>query len=160
MSVSGLSPTHVKEAVNGTLQAAIVGLHAAPFLHYSEDPQLRWEGIETQRDASKGQFPEYADCSSFATWCYWNGLFFRGGHSDIINGEHWKAGWTGTMMQHGAAVASPIPGDAVIYGRGPDGSHTAIYTGGGLVVSNGSEGGPYLLRWNYRSDVLAIRRYI
>lgn len=159
MSVSGLSERHRKEAVNGVLQAAVLGLHHAPSIHYTQGPG-RWEGIDRRRIASKGQFPFNADCSSFGGWCYWNGLYVRGGHSDIVNGEHWLGGYTGTMLQHGVAVHSPIPGDAIIYGTSWPGEHVAIYTGGGLVISHGSEGGPYLLNWRYRSDVLSVRRYI
>ena len=159
MSVSGLSPKHVKAAVNGTLQAAVVGLHHAPALHYTEGPG-RWSGIDRRRVASKGEWPAFADCSAFLAWCYWNGLYLRGGHSDIVNGCRWEAGYTGTMLEHGRAVSEPIPGDAIIYGSSWPGEHTALYTGGGLVISNGSEIGPLLLPWRYRSDVLSIRRYI
>jgi len=159
MSVSGLSREHVKRAVNGTLQAAIVGLHHAAKEHYTQD-ELRWQGIDRHRVAERGQFPNWSDCSSFVTWCYWNGLFVRGGHSDIVNGQHWLAGYTGTMLEHGRAVSEPIPGDAIIYGTSWPGEHTALYTGGGLVVSHGGDPGPLLLPWRYRSDVLSIRRYI
>lgn len=157
MSVSGLSQKHVKQAVGGVLQAAVVGLHHAPEIHYT---QLfgRWEGISHGRIASKGQFPLEADCSSYATWCYWNGLSVRGHHSDIINGQHWSAGYTGTMTAHGEYVTQLIPGDAVFYGHPVE--HVAIYTGGGFVISHGSEAGPLLLPVRYRDDVNHYRRYI
>lgn len=159
MSVSGLSSAHVKKAVNLALQAAVLGLHHAPEIHYTQG-ELRWQGIDRRRDASKGQYPNWVDCSAFLGWCYWNALHLHGGHSDIVNGEHWQGGYTGTMMEHGRRVSAPIPGDAIIYGSGFPGEHTALYTGGGLVVSHGSEAGPLLLPWRYRSDVLEIRRYI
>lgn len=159
MSVSGLSPAHVRQAVNLTLQAAVLGYHHAPAIHYTQG-DLRWQGIDRRRDASRGEYPNYADCSAYATWAYWNGLHLHTGHSDIINGENWQAGYTGTMLVHGKRVFSPIPGDAIIYGSGFPGEHVAIFTGGGLVVSHGSEAGPFLLPWRYRSDVLEIRRYI
>lgn len=158
MSVSGLSERHRKEAVNAALQAAVLGLHHSPSIHYTQGPG-RWSGIDKHCDASKGQYPRYADCSAYVTWCLWNGLWIRTRHTDIVNGQHWRAGYTGTMLGHGRAVSSPIPGDAIIYGRG-FGEHTAIYTGGGLVVSHGSESGPLLLPWRYRPDVLSIRRYV
>jgi hypothetical protein len=159
-SVSGLSPQHVKEAVNAALQAAVLGLRHERAIHYTMGG-ARWSGINGNRIAAKGQYPSYADCSAYVTWCYWNGLTQRGTHhSDIVNGANWQAGYTGTMLNHGRAVSSPIPGDAIIYGPGWPGEHTALYTGGGLVVSHGSEPGPMLLRWRYRSDVLSIRRYI
>lgn len=159
MSVSGLSPRHVKKAVNLTLEAAVLGLHHAPVIHYTQGP-TRWQGIDRDRVASRGQFPNEADCSAFASWCYWNGMHVHLGHTDTVNGEHWKGGFTGTMLDHGREVSSPIPGDAIIYGNGGTGEHTAIYTGGGLVVSHGSEAGPLLLPWRYRSDIMAVRRYI
>jgi hypothetical protein len=159
MSVSGLSSHHVRQAVNLTLQAAVLGYHHAPAISYTQG-DLRWQGIDRRRDASRGEYPNYADCSAYATWCYWNGLHLHTGHSDIVNGEHWQAGYTGTMLEHGRHVSRPIPGDAVIYGTSWPGEHVALYTGAGLVVSHGSEAGPFLLPWRYRSDVLEIRRYI
>lgn len=158
MSVSGLSQAHVKKAVNMTLQAAVLGLHHAPQIHYTQGPE-RWQGIDRKKKAWRGEFPTQADCSSYATWCLWNGLdHFH--YPDIVNRENWKAGYTGTLLQNGHSVGDPRPGDLVIYGPSWPGEHTAVYTGGGLVVSHGSEGGPYLLPWRYRSDVLSVRRYI
>lgn len=159
MSVSGLSKAHVKKAVNLTLEAAVLGLHRAPEIHYTQS-DLRWQGIDRHYVAAKGEYPRFADCSSFVTWCLWNGLFVPFGHSDTVNGEHWRAGYTGTLLEHGVRVDSLIPGDLVIYGSGWPGEHTAVYTGGGLVVSHGSEAGPFLLPVHYRSDVLEFRRYI
>lgn len=158
MSVSGLSSAHARQAVNLTLQAAVLGLHHAPAIHYTQGSS-RWQGIDHDKKAYRGQYPTEADCSSYATWCLWNGLdHFH--HPDTVNGEHWRAGYTGTLLQHGKKVAKPLPGDLVIYGNGFPGEHTAVYTGGGLVVSHGSEAGPLLLPWRYRSDVLAVHRYI
>jgi len=159
MSVSGLSRHHTKQAVNWTLQAAVLGLHHASVIHYTQTAS-RWQGIDRHRDASKGQYPNFADCSAFVTWCLWNGLHLHLGHTDVVNGQHWRAGFTGTMLTHGRRVSSPIPGDAIIYGSGGSGEHTALYTGGGLVISHGSERGPLLLPWRYRSDVMAVHRYI
>jgi hypothetical protein len=85
---------------------------------------------------------------------------------DVVTGAHWRAGFTGTMLQHGAAVSavSALAGDAVIYGRrGTSGAHTAIVLRSGstpMVVSHGSEAGPPFLPYNYRSDIMQIRRYI
>lgn len=159
MSVSGLSHAHVRQAVDATLQAAIVALHNARHQRYTQGG-ARWSGIDRHRDASRGQFPPFSDCSAFVTWCLWNGLYLRGHHSDIVNGQRWEAGYTGTLLEHGHRVSSPIPGDAIIYGSGFPGKHVALYTGAGLVVSHGGDPGPLLLPWRYRADVLSIRRYI
>ena len=159
MSVSGLSRKHVKQAVDLTLQAAVLGLHHASEIHYTEG-ELRWQGIDRGRVASQGEYPMWADCSAYATWCLWNGLHVHLGHTDIVNGQHWRAGYTGTLLEHGEHVSSLLPGDLVIYGNGFPGKHVALYTGGGLVVSHGSEAGPLLLPVHYRSDAMEYRRYI
>lgn len=159
MSVSGLSHAHAKKAVDLTLQAAVLGLHHASVIHYTQG-DLRWQGIDRARIASNGGYPNWADCSAYATWCLWNGLHVHLGHTDTVNGQRWQAGYTGTLMEHGQRVSSLIPGDLVIYGSGFPGEHVAVYTGGGLVVSHGSEAGPLLLPVHYRSDALQYRRYI
>lgn len=140
-----------------TLQAAVLGLHHAPSIGYTQGSS-RWEGIDRHRKAWRGEYPNEADCSAYVTWCIWNGLDHFGVR-DTVNGLGWRAGYTGTMLQHGRRVSRPFPGCAVIYGPGT-GEHTALYTGGGLVVSHGSEAGPLLLPWRYRPDVHSIRSYI
>lgn len=160
MSVSGLDKQHVKDAVDTVLQAAVLGYHDRDYIIYTEGG-ARWSGIDRRDVAAKGQVPRYADCSSFATWCFWNALQVRlPHHSDIINGCGWQAGYTGTMALHGARVDEPIPADVVLYGPPWPFEHVAVYTGGGLVVSNGSEPGPLLLPVNYRGDAAEYRRYL
>jgi cell wall-associated NlpC family hydrolase len=51
-------------------------------------------------------------------------------------------------------------GDLAIYGSGAPGEHVAICIGGGLVISHGSEPGPFKLPLRYRTDLLEIRRYL
>ena len=134
-------------------------------VHYTQKSR-RWDGINKDYQASKGEYPKYADCSAYATWCIWNGLdHYR--CRDTVNGLRWKGGYTGTMLNHGKRIrklANVLPGDCVIYGRGGNGRHTAIVVGRRdgvpMVVSHGSESGPYYVRWDYRSDVMSIRRYI
>lgn len=147
-----------KQAVRLAQQAAVLGLHHREAIHYTQG-SARWQGIDHRLVAINGSFPHFADCSSFVTWCYWNALKVKFGLPDIINGQSWRAGFTGTMMAHGWRVSSPLPGDAVMYGPAPNASHTALYTGGGLVVSHGSEAGPLLLPVHYRADVLCYRRF-
>lgn len=166
MSVSGLTRQQRQIARDRAVQAALLGLHHASALHYTQG-DLRWEGIKTHKVARKGEFPRHADCSAFATWCLWNGLFLPFKARDDVNNLHWEAGYTGTMINGGREVhhlKNVIRGDCVLYGTHDDPEHVSIVVGhkGGTpwVVSNGSEGGPYFLPYNYRHDVGQIRRYI
>lgn len=159
-SVSGLSEAHRNQAKARAVQAAILALHHAPDVHYTQKGD-RWQGINKKLVAAKGQFPKYADCSSFVTWCIWNGLFVPFGVRDTVNGAHWKWGYTGTMLEHGKIVRhreNVQGGDAALYSG--HGGHTALCVGGGQVISFGSEAGPFLLPIDYRSDLIEIRRYI
>ena len=72
-TASGLSRDQRIRCRDRVVQAAKVGLANKADVHYTEDGR-RWRGITHHRDASHGQFPDYSDCSSFATWCLWNGL--------------------------------------------------------------------------------------
>lgn len=170
MSISGLDRTQRIAARDLTVKAALLGLHHAQQIHYTQGPQ-RWEGIQHKLVAAKGRFPFHADCSSFVTWCLWNGLHHTFKVDDIVNGTHWQSGYTGTLAQHGRQVihlANVLPGDVVLYGPAPTFEHTAIVVGYDhkipVVVSNGSEPGPFLLPYNYRGDGPGgggqFRRYI
>ena len=157
MSYSGLSNEHCHSATNLALQAAVLGYHKRANIAYSQGWR-RWDGIENDRKAWRGEYPHVADCSAFVTWALWCGLHhYR--VRDVVNGQQWARGWTGTMLEHGRHVQSLFPGVAVIYGGG-SGEHTAIYTGGGLVVSHGNSAGPQLLKWNYRGGPYRFRSYI
>lgn len=148
------------------VHAALLGLHHAPAIHYTQGSE-RWDGIAKGLVARKGQYPTEADCSAFASWCLWNGLHLALGLGDVVNGENWNAGYTGTMAQHGRQVIHlnrVLPGDCVLYGPAPTYEHVAIVVGvqNGvpMVVSHGSEAGPFFLAYNYRPDVGQIRRYV
>ena len=165
-SVSGLSRDQRIRARERVVQAALLGLNNATSVHYTMEA-TRWDGIKNRRDARLGQFPKNSDCSSFATWCLWNGLHLAFGLGDLVNGAGWAAGFTGTMLTHGRPVrhlANVRRGDCVLYGDGSPGKHVTIVIGRRegvpMVVSHGSEPGPFLLRYDYRSDVMQIRRYI
>lgn len=156
---SKLKPRQRRNARRLAANAALLALRNAPAVHYTQGAR-RWEGIDQGDKAWRGRFPNYADCSSFYTWCIWNGLSHYGVR-DVVNGQKWRAGYTGTMLQHGVEVDHLIVGDAVIYGpRGSTGRHVALYIGGGFVISHGSEGGPYKVPVNYRADIQSKRRYI
>lgn len=156
-------------ARNIARRAALLGFRNAAALHYTEEA-ARWQGIDQNKLSEKGQFPTEADCSSFATWCLWNALHVRFSLPDNVNAAKWQGGYTGTLIDCGQPVSKLSDvrwGDLVIYGEPGDTKHVAIVTnigsprGNGVhVISNGSEGGPYWLPYNYRPDVLSIRRYI
>lgn len=167
---SSLSPKQKAVARAIARHAALVGLRNAAAMHYTQTAS-RWSGINQRKLSEKGQFPQFSDCSAFYTWCLWNALAVRFHQGDVVNGQKWQAGYTGTMLNHGTPIrdlSNVRWGDAVIYGTpGSTGEHTALIThvggkrGSNLkVVSHGSEGGPYWLPYNYRSDIMSIRRYI
>src|SRR3982751_6123357 len=138
-SVSGLSADHRKKAREIAYKAALLGFQRRDEIHYTQGA-MRWQGINENLRAWKGQFPRHADCSAFATWCIWNGLAHFNVR-DTVNGANWKAGFTGTMLRHGKRVMhrdNILRGDCVIYGqKGTVGAHTAICIGGGMVISHG-----------------------
>ena len=172
-SVSGLSRQKRNRARERVVQAALLGLHNKDEVRYTDpfipsEAALRWDGIRNRRKARLGQFPRNSDCSSFATWCLWNGLFLPFGLDDVVNGQSWAAGFTGTMLDHGKRVRrvkNVRRGDCVLYGEeGTSGQHVTIVVGrqGGvpMVVSHGSDEGPFFLAFDYRDDVMQIRRFI
>lgn len=175
MSVSGLNHEQAQRARNLAVHAAKVGLRHKDSVHYTQGSQ-RWEGISHGLKAFRGQYPHNADCSAYVTWCIWNGLsHFKVG--DTVNGARWQYGYTGTMVNHGILVQQGLhhplmtrrKADAVIYGDPFGGTgHTALVVGHEtingrkklMVISFGSEAGPFYLPYDYRSDVHSIRRYI
>lgn len=149
------------------LQGARKGLAHRDAIHYTQSA-ARWQGFDKKLRVVKGQFPTQADCSSYTSWLLWNALT----HAlrdmsipDIVNGENWRGGYTGTQREHGYNIQSPglahhlIVGDLIHYGGGT-GKHVAIYIGDGMVFSHGSEGAPYKVPVNYRGDFNQARRYI
>jgi cell wall-associated NlpC family hydrolase len=165
-AVSGLDAEQRAAAREAAVRAALMGLDNISQVHYTQDSR-RWDGISNKRVAAKGKVPHHSDCSSFATWCLWNGLNLGFEVGDVVNGLDWTAGYTGTMLQNGKEVRRVEKlrqGDCVIYGSESPGTHVAIVVGRQdgvpMVVSHGSEEGPFFVRYNYRSDVLQFRRYI
>ena len=145
-------------------RAALLGVRNRQRIHYTQGSQ-RWNYIARKVRAYKGEVPNYGDCSAYATGLYWDAClrYIRSGviKRDFINGAGWKAGYTGTQIQHGKRVLGRRQvGDLVFY-AGSTGviNHVAIYIGGGKVVSFGSEPGPLLLPVNYRT-VAQTRRYL
>jgi hypothetical protein len=170
---AALASAHVNPSGMGSrarIRARDLAMHAAALqlahpaaVHYTQGAR-RWEGIRSGDRAWRGEFPKHGDCSSSSTWWLWNGLthYARFRHVDLVNGLHWQAGYTGTQLLHGRSVIH-LPyqrGDLVLYGTGWPGEHVAMYIGGGLVISHGSEAGPFKLSMHYRGDVIDVRRYI
>src|SRR5262245_44196423 len=79
------------------VEAAMLGYHNRDRIHYTQGGQ-RWQGINDTRLAAKGEFPNFADCSAFVTWCLWNGMYVPFKERDTVNGAAWKAGYTGTLL--------------------------------------------------------------
>jgi hypothetical protein len=165
-SVSGLGPNERIRARDRAVQAAVLALAHKDQMDYTQDATARWHGILKDRRARRGQFPKSADCSSFVTWCLWNGLHLRFELDDIVNDQNWKAGFTGTMLDHGKRVSKAdklVPGDCVHYGSG-DTAHVTMVVGrqDGVptVISFGSDLCPCGTVYNYRDDVSEFRRYI
>jgi|SRR5262245_395363 len=166
-SVSGLSKTQRIRARDRACQAAWLAYNHKQNVHYTQGPS-RWEGIRKHDNARLGEYPSYADCSSFGTWCLWNGLWLGFQIKDTVNGLAWKAGYTGTMLKNGKPVQhleNVLRCDCVIYGKsGSTGAHVAMVVSfkGGVpyVMSHGSEAGPFFVPYNYRKDIMVIRRFI
>lgn len=152
-------------------RVALEGKRQAGAIHYAS-PSIasqrarRWQGITNTLHGPQQQ-PAWADCSSYITWVFWTARHTIRGHAgaDVVNGEQWEWGYTGTMIQHGhlheAGVANWYPGrTCVFYGnpRNPP-THVALYMGHGKVISHGQEAGPLYLPWNYRTDFHQARAY-
>jgi hypothetical protein len=156
----GLNARERIRARDLAIQAAALAVQKNASIEYTMGPK-RWDPIKRKRKAFRGEAGNFQDCSSFATWCLWNGLSHFG-VGDVVNGQQFKAGWTGSMIGHGQRVgrAEILRGDLVFY-AGSDGriGHVTIYVGGGMVISHGSEPGPRKLRIDYR-PIAQIRRYI
>lgn len=144
-----------------------------PTIHYSQDAILRWRGIQNHWLAPDNQ-PDYADCSSYTTWLFWQARtrVYGDAGADVINGDSWRAGYTGTQAQHGRAVAmkDAIAGQTLVfYGPSWDDTHHVVVWigpqadhpewGTNVVVSHGQENGPRITNAFYRADLLGARAY-
>lgn len=116
---------------------------------YTESLSLRWSAIDERRRIARGQYLQYGDCSSTVTWMLWNAFTHRNpDFPDVVNGEEWRAGFTGTIAAHGTLVPSLSQvrvGDLILYGSPPSYEHVTIAVGRGLCFSHGSMAGPFIL---------------
>jgi hypothetical protein len=157
---SGLDDRRRELAQERVAEAAGLVLEHASEINYTHGAR-RWEGIDRDRRARRGEFPRNADCSALATWILWQGLgpFCV---PDVVNGANWHAGFISTLLSHGRALGPREPirlGDLAFYLPGGR-HHVAVCIGGGRVVSHGTPFGPAKLTLRYRADLHSIRRYI
>jgi len=147
------APARAKKSSTGAKGIASAALYA-----HSKQPRHYTQGAARWQPVSMVPWQQhmwaYGDCSSFATGC-----FKMAGLPDP-NGMGYRAGYTGTLCQHGKAVTTPQPGDLLFFGSGPPWTHVAVAVSSTRCVSHGSEGGPYLVPINYRPDQGQIRRYV
>ncbi len=130
------------------VNTAYLGHRHAPEIHYSQGSR-RMEFVRL--NLRPPQFPTYTDCSAFATWCYW-----AAGAADPNGAGYNGTGYTGTLRDHGRRVTTPEPGDLVFYSSP---GHVVVSVGGDVAISHGSENGPLVVRYTYRT-VAEIRSYL
>lgn len=162
-SYSGLSAEHCGEVRRLLVKGAHNMLTHAAQIHYTQGP-LRWQGFDKGLHIVQGEFPTEVDCSSCASWLVGDALrHVHPGIADIINGEHWRGGFTGTIAKHGRRVVHDgniKVGDLILFGRAPKYEHVAVALGGAVIFSMGSENGPYRLGLDYRPDRGPTLRFI
>jgi cell wall-associated NlpC family hydrolase len=151
----GAGPCNIAPNRQGIVAAAMWAANSGKYISYSQGGS-RWSGITKHVCPYQG-VPPVTDCSAFVTWLFWSAF---GNGNDFINGQGWRAGYTGTMGSHGTSVslAQARPGDIVLYGSGTY-DHATLYVGNNKVVSFGSNGPAKLLPINYRSGY-HIRSYL
>lgn len=128
----------------------------------------RWEGVAAIRGLLAPHHPIprlwAGDCSSgYTRWILWALQQHLGRIPfDVVNGEDWHAGYTGTIALHLHRLPAHAPllvGDAALYGsRWPYVHVTGVLDPSeGLVVSHG---GPAVVleRWSYRRDLAGFWR--
>lgn len=162
-SASGLSENHRRIARRIVAEGCALLLSNPSQVHYTQGP-ARFGAIRAGKHLHGRVFPIAEDCSSTATWLLWLALHRHFGiERDIVNGSHWRAGFTGTIAEHGKPVRKDSNirvGDLVLYGSGYPYEHVAVALGGGKVFSHGSERGPFKLGIDYRPDRRMVRRFI
>jgi hypothetical protein len=137
----------VREAGPDTLRrkiaaAAHCGYVNRDEVHYTQEAGTRMDGILQQRRPP--DFPRFADCSSFAIWCYW-----AAGAPDP-NASGYSGGWSGSLNQKGQETDEAGVGDIAFYGTSRSNiNHVTVCVGNGRCVSHGQESGPTLLPLDY-----------
>jgi hypothetical protein len=138
--------------------AAMVAYNFRWKIHYTQGPARMYLTRHSIIPARLGAQPSiWEDCSSFATWLYWqaglpdpNGLRYNG------------QGYTGTQANHGRRVWSDnAPAGALsFYGGGAPYSHVVIRINSNKIISHGNENGPSIYSSPYyRRDLRQTRVY-
>ena len=124
------------------LRARIVSYWLWGIAHESQIHYRQARPMEDVRSSSRlKMLPRWADCSEFVT----DGYAYAGAPDP--NGLNYSgAGYTGTLLTHGAKISqsSLLPGDLVVFGRSP-GVHVCGVLAAGvdpLLASHGQEAGP------------------
>lgn len=163
---------HRTTVTERVVRAASLALSNADRVHYTMDRPFeiqaqhgkarRWDGIRLGLRTKNGQYPRFADCSSFVTWCYWDALGGPNAGRDIINDQGWRMGFTGSQIQHGELVSvdRARAGDLAFYDRDGSIGHVAVVVAPGRVISHGSERGPLRLALNFDGTLRQVRRYV
>lgn len=133
------------------------GIRSQARIHYA---QIR--PIPHGTPAAMKTLPLATDCSGFATMAY-----KYAGAPDPNGSGYDGHGYTGTMLQHGVKVTTPLPGDLILFGAFP-GHHVTLYMetwhGAWLTCSHGGEYGPIRIL-NHREEMAQgvpyqVRRYL
>lgn len=139
----------------GLVAAAISLYNIRDNVHYTQT----WRRMQIVREHLHAPFHGSIseDCSSSVT-----GLYYSVGAPDP-NGRGFDGqGYTGTLCVHGKRIPlnQAEPGDLAFYGPHAPWGHVTMYLGHGKWWSHGSEGGPYIVDVNYRSDLGEVRTYL
>lgn len=159
---SGLTDPQAARARADLVLGCDMLLDHAPEVNYTEGPQ-RWSAISEGLRFAEGKYLTEGDCSSTVTWLLWNVLHTSFGLDDIVNGEDWKAGYTGTLAQHGKPVmwdTNVEIGDVILYGTAWPYVHCTMALSNSECFSHGSQAGPFRESIDYRPDRKMIRRFI
>jgi len=78
-------------------------------VRYTQEAAKGMQGVTEQ--LRPPEFPSWADCSSFVTWCYW-----AAGAPDPNDRGYDGAGYSGTLVQNGRETDEARVGDIVFYG--------------------------------------------
>lgn len=166
--VSGLTDKQASHARELLVRSAKNMVKHKDQIDYSQAYD-RQDAMRKHKTITRGEYPAHADCSSTSWWMLWDAMGRNYKVRDIVcKTQGWNPNqtvYTGSMYRNGKAVVHDRNlkiGDLIFYGDQGGGipEHVAMYVGGGKVFSHGSDGGPYIIDLDYRSDRRMSRRFI